>query len=150
LRAAGPRRREWSSTGGCSSFVLRDAAGTGSKAREVRSSEGRKPKSSDRWLGATRVWRERIREGRKASKRVKLVEGSDPVASGPERPGSGLRFVIKGVHSLVGIQATASKAWASVKLGAKGCKRRTSARRWITAGELVARKRTTILTRGTL
>jgi len=49
--------------------------------------------STGRQHGETRVWWKRIREGKKASKRMKLVVGSDPAAGGPGQPGSRLRPV---------------------------------------------------------
>jgi hypothetical protein len=80
------------------------------------SSEGQKLKRvSATRLGLARVRCERTRGGTKASKQVKLVEGAIPslVTQGDRE--TGLRTRGKVVYSSRGIQATASKAWESVK-----------------------------------
>jgi len=89
----------------------------GSEVWAVWSLEGHEP----RRVAATKIRAcsdrcERTRGGKKASKQVKLAVGTIlPLVTQGDRE-AGLRTREKGTHSSWGIQATASKAWESVKL----------------------------------
>jgi len=111
----------------------------GSKVWAVRSLEGQRPKR----VAATKVRAcssqcERTRGGRKASKQVKpAVRTILPLVTQGNREAS-LRTREKGTHSSWGIQATASKAWESVKPRVIRSLAVRSEEWWITARELVA------------
>jgi len=81
---------------------------------------------------------ERTRGGSKASKQVKLAVGTILPAVTQVDQEAGLRTREKGSHSSQGIQATASKAWESVKLRVIRSLAVRSEEWWITARELVA------------
>jgi hypothetical protein len=94
---------------------------------------------------------ERTRGGNKASKQVKLAVGAilPLVTQGNQE--AGLRTRGKGTYSSRGIQATASKAWASVKPRVIRSLAVRSAAQWITAREQSwPREGYTLFARGTL
>jgi hypothetical protein len=102
-------------------------------AKKVQESSGRR-------FGATRVWRERIHEGKNASKRMKLVVGSGPAVGGPGRPEcrpSGLyeREFIVTRGSLATAPLVRGGSWR--KRGAIRPQATHSSHGWITAGKLV-------------
>jgi hypothetical protein len=90
--------RDVASPGVGSSGVLRGLTGSGLKASwVVAKGESKDQESIGQQLGATRVGCERTREGKNASKRMKLLVESDSAVSGPEQPGcAGPRVCLKG------------------------------------------------------
>jgi hypothetical protein len=82
----------------------------GEHSREEETQE-----SIGRWRGATHVSSERTREGRKASKQVKLaVSGESSLEFRVVREAH-LRVSEKGAHSRPGIPGNRVKAWESAK-----------------------------------
>jgi len=108
----------------------------GSEVWEVWSLEGQRPKR----VTATKIRAcsdqcERTRGGRKASKQVKPAVGTILLLVTQGDREAGLRTRGKETHSSWGIQATASKAWASVKPRVIRSLAVRSAALWITARE---------------
>jgi len=113
----------------------------GSKVWAVRSLEGQETKrGSTTKVRACSGQCERTRGGKKASKQVKPAVGTilTLVIQGDQE--AGLRTREKGTHSSRGIQATASKAWESVKPRAIRSLALRSEEWWTTAREPVASK----------
>jgi len=81
-----------SSPSGLGGSRLRGVVGEDSRGEETQESIGR-------WGGATRVSSERIREGRNASKQVKLAESGGFIARAQDVREAGLRVGGKGAHS---------------------------------------------------
>jgi hypothetical protein len=111
----------------------------GSEVWEVWSLEGQRP----RRVTATKIRAcsdqcERTRGGRKASKQVKPAVGTILLLVTQGDREAGLRTRGKETHSSWGIQATAPKAWESVKPRVTRSLVVRSAEWWITARELVA------------
>jgi hypothetical protein len=107
----------------------------------VSKGEKKDQESIGRRLGATRVWRERIHEGKNASKRMKLVVGSGPAVGGPGRPEcrlSGLyeREFIVTRGSLATAPLVRSGSWR--KRGVIRPLATHFSHGWITAGKLVS------------
>jgi hypothetical protein len=76
--------------------------------------------SIGRWRGATRVSSERIREGRNASKQVKLAESGGFIARAQDVREVGLRVGGKGGHSRSGMPGKRTKVWESAKRSVNG------------------------------
>jgi len=92
---------------------LRGVVGEDSSGEETQESIGR-------WRGATRVSSERIREGRNASKQVKLAESGGFIARAQDVREVGLRVGGKGGHSRSGMPGKRAKVWESAKRSVNG------------------------------
>jgi hypothetical protein len=112
---------------------------TGSEVWAVRSLEGHNNQESIGHSARGNSGQcERTRGGKKASKQVKLAVGTIlPLVTQDDRE-AGLRAREKGIHSSLGIRATAPKAWESVKLRVIRSPVVRSEALWITAREPVA------------
>jgi hypothetical protein len=136
-------RRVFESSGSGGSRI-RGVVGEHSKGEETQESIGR-------WRGATRVSCERIREGRNASKQVKLAVSGEFTVRAQFVREAGLRVGEKGGHSRPGRPGKRVKAWESAETGgdkARAVRRGTRVDNCRGAGE--PREGRAILARGTL